>query len=62
MLIKEQNYDFRKRLVQPHKRNIRDNSLIPNADELELTADFTISISGDMPQVLRDDFKDYLRI
>ena len=36
MLKKEVNYEFRSRLLEVHKKDIRDFSLTANADEYEI--------------------------
>lgn len=65
MLKKEQNYDFRKRMSEIHSKNIRNNKLTPNADELEIKDGAKIVISenaGDVIINAAKDLADYLFI
>ncbi len=63
MLKKEKNYEFRKRMSIVHEENLRDESLIPNSDELEIKDGARIVIPTDAGKVLKTvafDFCDYL--
>ena len=58
----EQNYDFRKELMQWHRPNLRCD-YAPGADEVSLDDTFTIVIPKDSGEVLvtaAQDFQDYL--
>lgn len=59
----EKPYEFRKRMSEIHKKNLRDNTLICSADELELTNGCRIVIMPDADEVTENaakDFADYL--
>jgi len=63
MLKKENNYDFRKRMSEIHEKNIRDFSLMPETDELEIVNGSRIVIPEEAGIVLvtaAQDFADYL--
>ena len=45
---KERNYDFRKRLLQVHRKDIRDHTLTPTAEETELRDGFRIVLLSDL--------------
>lgn len=63
MLGKEKNYDFRKRMLQLHKPNIRDCSRICAEGELELRNGVTIIIPDNPDKVVltaAEDFLDFL--
>lgn len=59
----EKHYEFRKRLAEVHKKNIRDFHLQPEVNELALTNGCRIVISPDASEVIltaAKDFADYL--
>ena len=61
--MKEQNYDFRKRLLVVHEPNLRDSGRKPQADEFELRDGMTICAIGDeVIQTAAADLADFLRI
>lgn len=63
MLKKEKNYEFRKRMLEVHKKNIRNNALLPNDNEIALSDGTIIYISenaGDVITTAAKDFADYL--
>ncbi len=63
MLKKESNYDFRKRMLDVHKKNIRNKSLTLNNNETELSDGAVICISENAGEVLTTaahDFVHYL--
>ncbi|NLM78761.1 MAG: hypothetical protein GX173_11855, partial [Ruminococcaceae bacterium] len=63
MLKKERNYDFRKRLLQIHKKDHRDLRLTAHPDELALTDGFRIILPqgyGEVLYIAALDFIDYL--
>ena len=43
---KEKNYDFRKRMLQVHRKNLRDRELLPEANELEVKDGFLVILPG----------------
>ena len=60
---KERNYDFRKRLLQVHRKDIRDHSLTPTAQETALRDGFRIVLPPDadiVTETAAKDFQDYL--
>ncbi len=62
MLQKERPYKFRERLLTVHEKDILDNNLLPEADELDISGGITICIPRD-DEVIRTaahDFCDYL--
>jgi len=64
MLKKEQRYEFRKRLKQIHKSNIRDRSLMPSENELALDDRLFISVPKNAGEVIKTaalDFADFLK-
>jgi len=64
MLQTENNYDFRKRMLSLHEKNIRNTNAILNIDEIEITDGISI-ILGDDSEVLftaAQDFVEYLHI
>ncbi len=62
MLQQEKNYDFRKRMLCVHEKDIRNNSLTPKENELEIKDFVTIVVSEDNEVMLTAarDFADYL--
>ena len=63
MLKKENNYEFRKRMLKLHEENIRKYELMPLAEELEIGDGIYISISQTAGEVILTackDFADYL--
>lgn len=62
MLQQEKNYDFRKRMLCVHEKDIRNNSLTPKENELEIKDFVTIIVSEDNEVMLTAarDFADYL--
>lgn len=63
MLQIEKNYDFRKRMSEIHDKDVRDNSLICSADELELRDGVRIVVSENAGEVIvtaARDLSDYL--
>lgn len=63
MLTKEQNYDFRKAMLQVHKKDLRDELIIPESDDFEITNGMSIVMPEDATEVIRTavmDFADYL--
>ena len=63
MLYKESQYDFRKKLLEIHKKDIRDFSLIPSYDDFILEDGICIVIDKDASDVILTaarDFIDYL--
>lgn len=61
----EQNYDFRKRLLQRHRPNLRDEAYVPQAGQIEYTEQFRIVISpsaGRVIQTAAKDFQDFLLV
>ncbi len=63
MLKKEVNYEFRKRLLEVHKKDVRDFSLTPNTDEFEIKDCMVISVPSDAEEVAlvaSQDFCDFL--
>ena len=64
MLQTEKNYDFRKRMLALHEKNIRNTNVILNNDEFEITDGISI-VLGDDSEVLftaAQDFVEYLHI
>jgi len=63
MLQKEKNYDFRKRMSEIHDKNIRNKSLKPSSDEVEIKNGAKIVIpenAGVVLETAAKDFADYL--
>ncbi len=63
MLKKEINYEFRQRMLEIHKKDVRDFSLTPNADEYEIKDMTVICIpkdAEDVAVVASQDFCDFL--
>ncbi len=63
VLKQEKNYDFRKRMAQIHEKGIRNTSLSPSEDELEIKNDAKICIPHDAGEVIctaAKDFADFL--
>ena len=63
MLQKERKYGFRERMLQIHQKNIRNESLLPEQDEFELTEGIMIAIGKEADVVIETaarDFADYL--
>ncbi|MBR1969284.1 MAG: hypothetical protein IKA17_02900 [Clostridia bacterium] len=63
MRVNEKHYDFRKKMLEVHKKNIRDFSLEPIANELVLTNNVKICIENNLSDVINlaaKDFTDYL--
>ncbi len=63
MLKKEVNYEFRKRMLETHKKDVRDFSLTPNADEYEIKDAVAICVprdAEDVAIVAAQDFQDFL--
>lgn len=63
MLSKEKKYEFRKRLLEIHKKNIRNLSLKPETDEFVIKNGFEILLPenfGDVALTGARDFCDYL--
>ncbi|MBR1968951.1 MAG: hypothetical protein IKA17_01150 [Clostridia bacterium] len=63
MLKKENRYDFKKELLQIHKKNVRDHSLVPNENEFVIADNFYITVPRDADDVILTavrDFNDYL--
>ncbi|MBE6931168.1 MAG: hypothetical protein E7463_12915 [Ruminococcaceae bacterium] len=59
----ERNYDFCKRLLEVHKRNRRDRSLTPGADEFSFISPVRILMPPDAGEIIETaakDFADYL--
>lgn len=52
MLPKENNYDFRKRMLAVHEANLRNDALTANADETEITDGTYIVIAEDAGDVI----------
>jgi len=58
----EKNYDFRKRLLEVHKSNIRDYNALPQVDEIEINEDWEILIPENAGRVILTaarDLQDY---
>ncbi|MFA7637642.1 MAG: hypothetical protein WCX81_07750, partial [Monoglobales bacterium] len=63
MLHKEQNYDFRKAMLETHKKDLRDYSILPAADEFEIKDGMKLVVDPDASEVIltaAKDFADYL--
>ena len=59
----EKNYEFRKRMLEIHRKNIRDLSIAKSSDEFEIKDGFSIFVSenaGDVIITAARDFIDYL--
>ena len=59
----EKNYEFRKRIANVHKKNIRNNNLTKNDDELELKDGLIIvmpAICSEVVYIAARDFCDYM--
>ena len=63
MLHTQQNYDFRKAMLEIHKKDLRDISVKPGADEFEIKDGMKIVIDENASDVIltaAKDFADYL--
>ena len=61
--MKEQNYDFRKRLLVVHEPNLRDTNRAPQTEEFALCDGLNIAAIGDeVIQTAANDLADFLRI
>ncbi len=63
MRTNEKRYDFRKKMLEVHKKGLRDFSLIPNENELALVSGTKICIEKDASEVIMvavKDFCDYM--
>lgn len=61
--MEEKNYDFRKRLLEVHKKNVRNENAVLQENELEIKDGFTIFVSetaGDCMITAVKDFVDFL--
>jgi len=54
----ERNYDFCKRLLEVHKRNRRDRSLTPGADEFSFISPVRILMPPDAGEIIETAAKD----
>lgn len=60
---KEMNYDFRKRLLEVHKKDRRDDEAVPSPDEIRITGDWTVEIGENAGRVILNaarDLQEYL--
>ncbi len=60
---KEQNYEFRKRMLEVHKKNLRDDKAVLSENEMAIQDGFTIFVSenaGDVILTAARDLVDYL--
>lgn len=63
MLKKEKNYEFKKRMLEIHRKDIRDTALLPAEDEFEFADGVVIYIPEYADEVIytaATDFVDYL--
>ena len=63
MLKKEQRYEFRKRLMELHKPNIRNYDIVKAENEFEIKDNFSIILSENYDVITKTaayDFSDYL--
>lgn len=63
MLQKETNYEFRMRMLQVHEKGVRDLSLHPEQDEIEISDGCSVFVPKDADDVILTsarDFIDYL--
>ena len=63
LLHTQQNYDFRKAMLEIHKKDLRDVSVKPGADEFEIKDGMKIVIDENASDVIltaAKDFADYL--
>ena len=63
MLKKERNYQFRERMLEVHRKNLRDFTLTAENDEFEINEGILIAIGKDCDIVIETaakDFNDYL--
>lgn len=63
MLHIQKNYDFRKAMLEVHKKDLRDFSVKPVADEFEIKDGMKIIISENASEVIvtaAKDFADFL--
>lgn len=63
MLKREEQYDFRKRICNMHKRIIRDRSVLPNENEFSLDKAVTVYLENDSDviKIAAKDFCAYLK-
>ena len=65
MLQKEKKYDFRKRMLQVHKPDIRNKALLPTEDEFVIQNGCTVWLpeeAGIVVETAAKDFREYLDI
>jgi len=65
MLKTEKKYEFRKRMLTIHKADLRDEALVPAADELVIEDDFVLYVpegAADVAWTAARDFVDYMLI
>jgi len=58
MLKPEMQYDFRKEMLEIHKKKLRDNAIMPSADEFEIKDGFSVVIPDDAAEVILTAAKD----
>ena len=64
-MIMEKNYDFRKRLLQIHEKDVRNNNRTVTENEYEIPDTAVIAVLGkhtDITVTAVRDFIDYLRV
>ena len=57
---KENNYDFRKRMLQVHRKDVRDYTIMPGADELVLQDGFSVILPETEDVVVETAAKDFI--
>ena len=65
MIKTEKNYEFRKKLIEIHKKDLRDYEIHSTSDEMEITDGYIIDISSENSDVVltaAKDFQDYMLI
>jgi len=60
MLKQEKNYDFRKRMLEVHEKNIRDTNLLPTSQELEFSDGLTVVLPEDCDDIILTAAKDFI--
>ncbi len=61
----EERYEFKKKLIEIHKRDLRNYELLPNENEIEITHGYPVDISSADSEVVLTaarDFADYMLI
>lgn len=62
-MVKQNNYDFRKEMLEKHKKNLMDTGFVPSGNMVEVTGEYVIAVPESAQDVLMvgaEDLRDYL--